>query len=235
MAIFLGLLLAGCESARAIEGNESVYDPLETMNRAVFKSYLFLDKHAFRPAAEGYRRVLPDSARRSVRNFTNNLDAPAIFFNDVLRGRIEAAGTTLLRAAINSTAGIGGFFEVAEDLGFTRHSDDFGKTLAAYGVRDGPYLFILFLGPTNLRDLTGWVVDFFLSPFMFTGWNGKYFAMAGDVSLKALDTRERNIETLDGLERSSADFYATMRSAYSQARNEEIRRELGKEEKLPNF
>lgn len=107
--------------------------------------------------------------------------------------------------------------------------------MAVYGIGEGPYLFVLLLGPTNLRDLAGTVVDFVLSPFIFIGWNDKYFAMFGDAALKALDARERNIETLDDIERSSMDFYANLRNAYDQARTHEISRELGKEEELPDF
>jgi phospholipid-binding lipoprotein MlaA len=107
-----------------------VGDPFEPMNRSAFQTYLFLDKLAFRPIALTYRNVIPEPIRRSEQNFINNFDSPVIFINDVLRGRMISAGTTLLRATINSTVGVGGLFEVAEHVGLKRHSDDFGKTLA---------------------------------------------------------------------------------------------------------
>lgn len=235
MSLLLGLALAGCGTVPAANDTGGVYDPFESTNRSVFKTYLVLDKYAFRPAATAYRDVLPNPARRSVRNFMNNLDTPSIFANDVLRGRPKSAGITLLRATINSTAGIGGLFDVAEELDLKRHSNDFGKTLAAYGAGPGPYLFVLLFGPTNVRDLTGWVVDFFMNPFVFMNGSAKYFIVPGEITVKAVDRRERNIEALDELESASFDYYARLRDAYSQARAHEIREEFEEDEELPDF
>jgi phospholipid-binding lipoprotein MlaA len=212
--LLLGFALAGFESSRVVREANGVYDPFESMNRRFFSAYLVVDRQAFLPAAKGYRRIFPDPVRRSVRNVLINLDSPAIFVNDMLRGRVGWAGTTLLRATINSTAGIGGLFEVAENLGLKRHSNDFGKTMAAYGVPEGPYIFAIPIGPTNARDITGWVVDFFLNPLLFVGWNGKYFAVSGEIILEALNTRGRNLESLDALESSSLDFYAALRKTH---------------------
>lgn len=104
----LGLSLAGCASPGAMTGADGVDDPFEPMNRSVFDTYLLLDRHAFRPIALTYREVIPEPIRRSEQNFVNNFDSPVIMINDVLRGRMVSAGTTLLRAAINSTAGASG-------------------------------------------------------------------------------------------------------------------------------
>ena len=161
---------------------------------------MFFDRNAFRPLAVAYREV-PQPVRASLRNLLQNLDSPATFVNDVLRGRIAPAGITLQRLAVNSTVGIGGLFDVADGLGLKAHYDDFGKTLAAYGVDDGPYLFFILLGPTNLRDLTESVVDFLLNPFIFAGWTDWSFAIPGDLGFNFLDTRQQNLELSD---RSSA-------------------------------
>ncbi len=167
--ITLVALLSGCATTRPAEDSGGVDDPFESYNRDVFDAYLVLDRNALRPAAEGYRAVVPQPVRMSLRNLLQNLDLPSIFANDVLRGRVAPAGTTLGRFVVNSTIGIGGLFEVAERFGLKRHSDDFGKTLATYGIGEGPYLFFVLFGPTNLRDVTGTIVDFFFNPFIIAG------------------------------------------------------------------
>jgi phospholipid-binding lipoprotein MlaA len=234
MILTIPVLAAGCATSQATMPGE-VYDPWEPYNRSVFDTFLVIDRNAFRPAAEAWRNTAPEPVRRSVRNFLLNLDTPDILMNDVLRGRIEPAGTTLIRGLINSTAGIGGLFEVAEGLGFPRHSDDFGKTLAEYGAGSGPYLFLILFGPSNVRDLAGIVVDLAFNPVLLIGAPAGFYALTGDVGLKALDRRELNLELWDDLRRSSADFYATIRDGYTQSRNSEIRQELGGKEELPEF
>jgi phospholipid-binding lipoprotein MlaA len=141
----------------------------------------------------------------------------------------------LLRAVINSTVGIAGFFDVAEDWGLSGHSNDFGMTLAANGVGEGPYLFFPLLGPSNVRDFSGWVVDLFLNPFIFLGPPGAYIAIPSTFALNGLDEQERRMDALDHLRQSSLDFYATLRDGYTQSRRAAIRQELGLEEPAPEF
>lgn len=231
IALFLGSTLAGCAGPRALDP----YDPLERMNRATFASYRALDRTALRPAATAYRRLLPTGVRRSVRYFLDNLASPQIFANDLLQGRIKPAGITLLRAAVNSTVGVGGLFDIAEKLNLPRHSNDFGKTLATYGAREGPYLFILLLGPSNVRDFSGTIVDLFLNPLLLFDSPSRYYFLSAEFGLHAVDVRARNLETLDGLEAMSLDFYATMRSVYQQARTYEITGEQVAPDELPDF
>jgi len=229
--LFLGSTLAACAGPRAFEP----YDPLEKINRATFEPFRAFDRVALRPAATAYRRVLPNGVRRSVRHFLDNLASPQIFANDLLQGRIKPAGNTLLRAVINSTLGIGGLFEVAERFDLRRHSNDFGKTLARYGARDGAYLFVPLLGPSNVRDLSGTVVDLFLNPLLLFDSPSRYYLLTVESGLVAIDVRERNLETLDQIEKTSLDFYATIRSVYQQARKREISGQQLEPEGLPDF
>ena len=222
---------AGCAGPRALDP----HDPLENINRATFASYRVLDRTALRPAAVAYRRLLPAGIRQSVRHFLDNLASPQVFANDLLPGRIRPAGGTLLRAAINSTVGIGGLFDVAEKFNLPRHSNDFGKTLATYGARDGPYLFILLLGPTNVRDLSGTLVDLFLNPLLLFDSPARYYLVSAEFGLIAVDLRARNLETLDEIEETSLDLYATIRSIFQQARNYEITGQQTLPEELPDF
>ncbi len=211
-------------------------DPFEGSNRFFFDVNQVLDDVLLRPVAIGYRAVVPDFARDGVRNFMNNLNAPVIFTNDLLQGEGDRAGETLLRFGINSTIGIGGLFDVAKELGHPYHDEDFGQTLAVWGVNDGPYLYFPLMGPSSARDFTGFVVDRGFDPLTYVNWGNddlEYVPVARTV-LNVIDLRSRNIETLDDIERSSVDYYASIRSLYRQSRADSIRNGAPSQD-LPDF
>jgi phospholipid-binding lipoprotein MlaA len=210
-------------------------DPLEGMNRGIFRVNLALDHILFRPLAIGYHFIVPHPIRNSIRNFLNNLDSPPIFANEILQGEFHQAGVTVLRFGVNSTVGVGGLFEVADGWGYPRHTEDFGQTLGKYGVGEGPYLFLPIIGPAPPRDLTGRVVDYFFDPLTYVHMGSQNYWRYVRVSLDAIDLRERNIQTLDDIERTSIDYYATIRSLYRQTRNHEINNNKPNTENLPNF
>jgi phospholipid-binding lipoprotein MlaA len=226
------LVVTGCAS---MSMTTDVYDPFERENRALFNASLAVDRAVVRPAAIGYRRAVPMRVRDSIRNFLNNLSSPVVFANDVLQGEVDRAGITLVRIGVNSTVGIGGLFDPATGFGFPRHSEDFGQTLAVYGVPEGPYLFIPILGPSNARDLTGFGVDFAFDPLTWIPLRESIWWGTGRQALDDLDLRERTIEPLDEIEKSSIDFYASLRSLYHQNRENEIRNGKPEVEELPNF
>jgi phospholipid-binding lipoprotein MlaA len=211
-------------------------DPFEGTNRVFFDINQFFDRILLRPISIGYRAVVPDFARDGVRNFMNNLNSPVIFSNDLLQGEGDRAGTTLLRFGINSTIGIGGLFDVAKELGHPYHDEDFGQTLAVWGVDEGPYFYFPLMGPSTARDFTGFVVDRGLDPLTYVNWGDddlEYVPIARTV-LNVIDLRSRNIETLDDIERSSVDYYASIRSLYRQSRADAIRNGAPSED-LPDF
>ena len=211
-------------------------DPFEGPNRFFFDVNQVLDDVLLRPVAIGYRAVVPEFARDGVRNFMNNLNSPVIFSNDLMQGEGDRAGTTLLRFGINSTIGIGGLFDVAKELGHPYHDEDFGQTLAVWGVDDGPYFYFPLMGPSSARDFTGFVVDRGLDPLTYVNWGNddlEYVPIARTV-LNVIDLRSRNIETLDDIERSSVDYYASIRSLYRQSRADSIRNGAPSQE-LPDF
>jgi phospholipid-binding lipoprotein MlaA len=214
---------------------EDANDPLEGMNRAIFHASLVTDHVVIKPVALGYRAVVPRPVRKSIRNFLNNLDSPPIFANELLQGDFDGAGTTVLRFGINSTIGVGGLFEVAEGWGLPRHTEDFGQTLGTYGMGEGPYLFLPLAGPAPPRDLAGRVVDIFLDPLTYVHMGSQNYWRYVRVGTDAIDLRERNIETLDEIERTSVDYYASIRSLYRQTRNNEIRNGQPDTENLPDF
>lgn len=210
-------------------------DPFEGSNRFFFNVNNALDKVLLRPIAVAYHDVLPDFARDGVRNFLNNLNSPVIFANDLFQGEGDRAGTTMVRFGINTTIGVGGLFDVASDLGYPYHDEDFGQTLAVWGVNDGPYFYFLILGPSSARDFAGFVVDRGLDPLTYVGWgdNTEWVPVARAV-VNVIDLRSRNIETLDEIERTSVDYYASIRSLYRQSRADAIRNGKPSPD-LPNF
>jgi len=233
-ATVAGFSLAGCATASA-DGPQDINDPLENWNRLMFNVTLAVDKGVYRPTALVYRRVLPQVVRNSFRNFLNNLNSPVILANDVLQGELDRAGITFIRAGINTTAGVGGFFDPATRWGYQRHDEDFGQTLGTYGLGEGPYLFIPLVGPGNPRDLLGRGVDIFFDPLTYVQWGDEFYVPYARFGVDFLDLRERNIETLDEVEATSLDYYASVRSLYRQTRNNEISNGASTVEDLPDF
>ncbi len=198
---------------------EEPNDPLEIPNRFIFAFNQALDFAIFHPAAVLYRKVVPQQGRDALRNFLRNLRAPVILANDLLQGELDRAGTTAWRFAINSTAGVLGLFDVADDMGYAYHDEDFGQTLGVHGTGAGFYIVLPLLGPSNVRDATGLVVDHFMDPWLYVADEyGKEEWLVARLALSGLDRRARNIETLNEIERDAIDFYARIRSLYGQYR-----------------
>ena len=234
-AVLAGFVLTGCATQRAIDGPQEVNDPFERFNRVMFNTTLAVDKAVLRPTAIAYRAIFPQPIRDGVRNFLNNLDSPVIFTNDLLQGELARAKVTLVRAAVNSTIGIGGLFDVADHWGLPGHREDFGQTLATFGVGEGPYLFIPLFGPANPRDLLGFGTDMFFQPLTYVQWGDESYVPYVRHGIDLLDLRARNIETLDEIQQTSLDYYASVRSLYRQSRNNEINNGAAPVEDLPDF
>ncbi|WP_424140869.1 MlaA family lipoprotein [Roseomonas chloroacetimidivorans] len=203
----------------AVAEFEQINDPLEPTNRALYDVHDAIDTYALRPVAVGYRHVVPPPVRTGIGNALANLRSPVILLNDTLQGEPDRAGTTLGRFLINSTIGLAGFFDVAADMGLLKHDEDFGQTLARWGLDEGPFLFLPILGPTNPRDLAGFGVDVAAQPLNWLGQGDAVDALRwGWAGLAAIDAREGLIEVVDEVKASSLDPYATFRSAYRQRR-----------------
>src|SRR5262249_2599758 len=150
---------------------ESFPDPLEPVNRVTFAVNQKIDDWFFDPITRGYRFVVPAPARRAVRRVLANLDAPVTFVNDVLQLEPRDAAVTVAACVVNSPVGVAGVFDVAGDYReLPPHESDFGQTLALTGLPSGPYLVIPLVGPTNIRDGTGFAVDLLFRPttYLFT-------------------------------------------------------------------
>jgi phospholipid-binding lipoprotein MlaA len=211
-------ILAGCATQRA----PSPRDPLEPMNRAVFEFNDAADKAVFKPVAQGYRAVLPDMVRTGVRNFFSNMRDPWIAVNQLLQGKVEAALSDGWRFIVNTTFGIGGIFDVAADMRLPKHNEDFGQTLAVWGLGDGPYLVIPIWGPSTVRDGVGLVADAYAYlPWWIPDWLDLEHRVAWQNSLTALDfvnIRSNLLDATNILEEAALDRYAFVRDAYFQRR-----------------
>lgn len=227
-ALFLALALGAC-ATRPTDPEElahfkEVNDPLEPLNRAIFEFNQAADTVVLRPLAIGYRTVVPRGARAGIRNFINHLEAPMVLLNDLLQGEGLRARDTFGRFMTNTILGLGGLIDVASDAGIPYHEEDFGQTLAVWGVGPGPYLVLPLYGPSSVRDGIGDGVDAVVDPV--SRYIRDEYGLEGAAVRYMVDTvdwRAANLEIIDDLKRSSIDFYAATRSAYRQQRANEIR------------
>jgi phospholipid-binding lipoprotein MlaA len=208
-------LLSACSPAQNDEN-----DPMEDINRGVFEFNQFVDQYGIGPVAEGYRYVTPYELRSRIGNVADNLQEPLNMIHAFLQGDFQQGVTTFWRFAINTTIGIGGMNDVASTAGLKPRNEDLGQTLAVWGVGDGPYVVLPILGPSNLRDTTGTVGDWFIDPvnYAIDDTSTEIWLAAGQGLVK----RERLIEVFDDVNETSLDPYATFRSMYRQHRAAQI-------------
>ncbi|MEO1092563.1 MAG: VacJ family lipoprotein, partial [Pseudomonadota bacterium] len=198
-------------------------DPIEGFNRGVFAFNQVVDGAFLRPVALVYRAALPRVVRRKVNNVFVNLAEPVNFLNSALQGKGDDAGNAIGRFFINSTLGVGGLFDVAAALEppYNRElvREDFGQTLGVWGWENSAYFVIPVLGPSTVRDTVGLAVDFGTVPWGF-------FAPAAVTvpftATRIISAREAVLDPLDELERSSLDYYASLRTVFLQRRDFEI-------------
>jgi phospholipid-binding lipoprotein MlaA len=219
-------LVGGCASQGELEQGE-VYDPIEPANRMVFAVNETLDTFILQPTAFMYKETVPDPVRDMVHSFLNWLKSPVILANDLFQGDWQAAKVTTSRFVAN--APFFGFVDSATGLGLEHRGEDFGQTLAVYGAGDGPYIVLPILGPSNVRDTAGLVVDHFLDPINYLGDgspldtdDGVSKFQIGRRAVGAVDFRARNYEAINDLKRTSIDYYARVRTIYKQRRDGEI-------------
>jgi phospholipid-binding lipoprotein MlaA len=142
-------------------------DPWEKVNRIIYKFNDTLDEAAVRPVAKGYQKIVPRFARTGISNFFNNLDDVNVVVNDVLQLKLKAALQDSGRLLLNTTVGLGGFIDVASEVGWYKNYEDFGQTLGHWGVKPGPYVVLPFLGSSTVRDTVGMIPDTFFNPIFW--------------------------------------------------------------------
>ena len=212
-------LIAAAADGRAGDAYED-NDPLEGLNRAVFEVNQAIDALVLKPVAEFYVAVLPGEVRYRIANVLSNLGEPLNLVNNLAQGKFERAGSTLTRFSINTTFGVVGIFDVATGWGYEHAPEDFGQTLASWGIGGEPFLMLPLLGPSNPRDAVGFGVDWVADPmgYMLPADAGLARSVTSGVSQRA-----EHLDNLETLERTSVDFYAALRELYRQYRANEIR------------
>ena len=222
--LILFLACSGCATTKNESNDFNPEDPYEKSNRKVFEFNSRIDKLFLRPVTDFYDSATPEFAQTSITNFFSNLDDIGISFNNFLQGNIVDSMSDLTRFFINSIFGLGGFFDVASEMGLEKHSEDFGQTLGKWGAKPGPYLMLPFLGPSTTRDAFTFVGDTALAPTLSLDDSE---ARLGLISLDLINTYSAFTGIADI---ESQDQYAFIRDAYLDRRKFEVNDGLSEED-----
>tara|TARA_R110000822_G_scaffold12845_19_gene46229 strand:+ start:3363 stop:4118 length:756 start_codon:yes stop_codon:yes gene_type:complete len=211
LIIFIGsILLGGCAQV------ETRQDPLEPFNRQMFAFNDAVDRAILKPVAKGYVKVLPAPVRTGVSNVFSNLRTPTTIINQFLQGKPVEGLRDITRFLVNSTVGILGIFDVASRSGLEKDVEDFGQTLAVWGVPAGPYLVVPFFGPSGFRDGAGDIAGLYTYPPTYADDEWVY-------ALFAIDFIQQRAQLLDAEKLISGDRYLFIRDAYLQRREALVR------------
>ena len=212
---FLALfcLLAGCATTQTTD-KYTKDDTLEPANRVFFDVNETIDRALIKPVAEIYVDVTPNFIRTSITNFFDNLAYLNVILNDLLQGKINQGLSDVVRFVANSTMGIGGLFDVATPMGLPEHEEDFGQTLAVWGVDEGSYLYLPFLGPNSVRDSTNYVPSTLLNPFFYLSSTILFPVTA----INAINKRANLLEASNIRDEAAVDPYSFTREAHLQQR-----------------
>jgi phospholipid-binding lipoprotein MlaA len=202
-------LLAGCAT------NGDPRDPLEPLNRGIYKFNDGADNLVIKPAALFYQQIVPQFMRSGVSNFFSNINDVIVALNNLLQGKFSDAGSDVTRLAINTTVGVLGLFDFATGWGFDKHEEDFGQTLGYWGIGNGPYIVLPILGPSNLRDSVGWFGDYYAWPITYIDDDGTRNILIG---MRVIAGRAELLAAGTILETAALDPYAFVRDAYFQRR-----------------
>lgn len=213
LSLALVVMVSGC----ATQANR---DPLEGLNRAVYKFNDVTDKVIIKPVASGYKAITPSPVRTGVSNFFGNINTVISAINNLLQFKFSNAFSEAGRFVINSTFGVAGLIDVAGMDKVPVHKEDFGQTLGYWGVGNGAYLVLPILGPSSLRDTTGLVVDIYaFDPISYVHRDGHIATHNVLRGVQLLDKRTQLLDAKDILDNASLDSYAFTRDAYLQNRD----------------
>lgn len=225
MLVVAAFFISGCSNSNNTmpDSTQLIADPYEKTNRKIFSFNKAVDKVILRPISKVYKVIVPKPVRKGVTNVLANLKAPFIFANDLLQGKPKRAGQTLQGFLVNSTIGIGGIFKVSDDMGIETHDEDFGQTLAEWGVGDGNFVMLPFLGPSTPRDTVGTAVEFFAEPVnLILEDNNLSWVVWTRLGVGIIDARARNGDLIDSIYTES-DPYIITRTGWVQARRAALR------------
>jgi phospholipid-binding lipoprotein MlaA len=203
--------LAGCAST----AERDPRDPLEPLNRSIYAFNDRVDQVIAQPVARAYQRVVPGEIRDRVRNFFGNIGDFFIGVNNFLQGKFEDGVSDWARVAFNTTVGLFGIHDVATDMGYEKHNEDFGQTFGRWGAGPGPYLVLPLLGSSDLRDGIGTGIDLYADPL---GEVRPYHLQYGLWALRFTQLRADLLDASRILEEAALDKYVFQRDAYLQRR-----------------
>ena len=216
-AIALAVLALGLAAPHAGAQTEALYDPIEPFNRRIFSFNEAVDRWVLEPVAKVWDSLFPHSFHLSLRGAYENARMPVVFVNDLLQWRLRDAAEDLARLVVNSTLGVGGLLDPATRLGLEDNDEDFGQTLAIWGVPGGPFLIVPVLGASNPRDLIGSLVERAPSIVLLTLPVSLVMGTVDVVNRRAL-----LLETIREEREAAFDLYAAVRNAYVQQRRSQI-------------
>jgi phospholipid-binding lipoprotein MlaA len=226
-ALTAAALLVGCASP----DKRTAGDPLEPMNRAIFKVNDTIDRTVAVPIAKGYQKITPHPLRTAISNFFSNLGDLNNFANELLQLKITDATQDLIRFAMNTTFGIGGLIDFASQARLPKHHQDFGLTLGRWGVPSGPYLVLPIFGPSSFRDGVGLAVDTRFSPLIYAPNDSRRPLYA----IQFVSARSDMLGATNILEQAALDKYSFVRDAYTQQRRAALGADSSKPPALPNY
>lgn len=227
-ALILVIALVALGGCAVKQASHDPADPWEGYNRGVFAVNDALDTVVVKPVAQGYG-FLPSFLRKRVASFFGNLGDVPNAANNLMQGELERAASDVMRVVINTTFGLVGFFDVASFMKLEKHEEDFGQTLAVWGVGPGPYFVIPVLGPATLRDFTAGIVDFLMSPLGYLDFGVSRAALT---TVEAVDARQRFIAREPLVREISPDLYSAVRSFYLERRLQLIRNNEGADDDI---
>ena len=212
-------LLGGCASTGTTQATHAK-DPLEGVNRGIYKFNDVVDRATLKPVAKGYKKITPEWLRRGVGNFFANLQYPATIINQLLQGKPKLAARDTGRLLTNTLLGFGGILDPASRVGLDKSDEDLGQTLGVWGVPSGPFIMLPFLGPTTIRDAPSSFAEFFIDPLTYADL--KWEVLWGARALDIVDVRAQLL-TLDPVIARSYDPYAFVRNSWLQRREYQVR------------
>lgn len=234
--IILVITMLSTSSSNAVE------ECFEGVSRAIFKFNMGFDNLILEPVAKGYNK-LPKPIKSGTSNFTSNLSTLLSIPNNILQGNIKQLGHSIGSFTINTTVGVLGFLNPAEKIGLKPHKEDVGQTLGSYGIGQGCYYVLPFLGPTTLRDSIGLLADSFIDPFAqitirdkellgISGSRLDYYSVKGT---SVVDFRSDNLANLNSLEKNSIDLYSSFKSIYLQDRENKLKNSTSNDDDWGNL
>lgn len=226
--LFLGAALISTVGLNACASNDTpnygeVYDPWEPYNRAVFSFNTGVDYVLLDPLTEAYRFIVPDAFRYAIANFLNNIKSPVYLANELLQGDLEGASLVTKRFIFNTFTGFGGIVDTASWEGMDYEPEDFGQTLAVWGVGSGPYTVLPFFGPSTVRDGFGLIGDYAMDPINWYAWNHENTDVDTiRTAATVLTVKDQVLDLQKDLKANSLDYYAATRSVWLQRRAVDI-------------